>query len=229
LGKNRRRALTRSEGVFSKKKANIQSALYDYLAWFEIGPDLIHDEQSDLSKMQWNYTREEEQALRWIIKLARVLIHLRCIAQTWDIRDDSQGSNYGYTHSQRESPGRAIEILRNLARGHALLTRRNLITLEDIPIVVKTVLSTAIIDRVGLLYLLMAHNGTLVTTEIADALKVTRTTALRNMTEYKTSYYTIRDHFVNPFFNSIWSYCYNGSYISIGISTVSSVHQCFMK
>jgi hypothetical protein len=62
-------------GVFSKKKANIQSALYDYLAWFEIGPDLIHDEQSDLNKIWWNYTKDEEQALRWIIKLARVLTH----------------------------------------------------------------------------------------------------------------------------------------------------------
>jgi len=38
---------------FSKKKTSIESALRKYLIWFEIGPDLIQDEQSDLRKMQW--------------------------------------------------------------------------------------------------------------------------------------------------------------------------------
>jgi predicted transcriptional regulator len=168
---------------FGEKKANIGSALYEYLAWFEIGPELIHDEQSNLSKIKWSYAKDEEQALRWIIKLADVLKHLRCIAQTWTIEGDSQGSNYGYTHTQPESPERAARVLSNLARGHALLAGRNFITLEDIPIVVRTVLSTGIIDRVGLLDLLIANKGTLTTRQTADALKVTRSTALRIMTE----------------------------------------------
>jgi predicted transcriptional regulator len=113
------------------------------------------------------------------------LKHLRCIAKTWDIKNDSQGSNYGYSVTQPESPERAIEILRNLARGHALLTGRNYITLEDIPIVVKTVLSTANIDKVGLVRLLIANKGTLTTKEIEKSLNVTRPTALRNMVELK--------------------------------------------
>jgi hypothetical protein len=175
--------LEHMKGRFSKKKANIQSALYEYLGWFEIGPDLIHDEQSGLSKMQWDDDNDDKTALLWIIDLARLLSHLRCIAQTWIIEGDNQGSNYGYTHTQPESPERAMEVLRNLARGHALSTGRNYITLEDIPIVVKTVLSTAIIDRVGLVRLLMAKDGTVTTADVVDALKVTKKTALRNMTE----------------------------------------------
>jgi hypothetical protein len=119
------------------------------------------------------------------LSLYRLLGRLRFIAQTWYDRSDSMGSTCGHSVTQPESPERAIEVLRNLAKGHALLTGRNYITLEDIPIVLRTALSTAIIDRVHLLYLLMApeHNGTLVTTEIADALKVTKKTALRKMTE----------------------------------------------
>ena len=170
---------------FHKKKANIEAALYEYLIWFEIGPDLIHDEQSGLRRMRWNDDGDSEQAQRWIIKLATVLKHLRCIAKTWAIEEDSQGSNYGYSVTQPESPERAIEILRNLARGHALLTGRNYITLEDIPIVVKTVLSTANIDKVGLLRLLIANNGRLTTREIEKSLNVSRPTALRNMVELK--------------------------------------------
>ena len=111
--------------------------------------------------------------------------HLRCIAKTWDIKDDSQGSNFGYSVTQPESPERAIEVLRNLARGHALLTGRNFITLEDIPMVVKTVLSTANIDKVGLVRLLIENNGRLTAKEIEKSLNVSKPTALRNMVELK--------------------------------------------
>ena len=135
--------------------------------------------------MKWDDAKDEEQALRWIIRLATVLKHLRCTAKTWAIDDDSQGSNYGYSVTQPESPERAIEILRNLARGHALLTGRNYITLEDMPIVVKTVLSTANIDKVGIVRLLIENNGQLHTAQIESALGVARPTALRNMVELK--------------------------------------------
>ena len=120
--------------------------------------------------MRWNDEKDDEQALKWIVRLATVLKHLRCIAKTWAIEDDSQGSNYGYSVTQPESPERAIEVLRNLAMGHALLTGRNFITLEDVPIVVKTVLSTANIDKVGLLRLLIANNGRLTGKEIEKSL-----------------------------------------------------------
>lgn len=164
---------------FNKKKAKIEAALYEYLIWFEIGPDLIYDDKSGLRRIKWNDEEDSEEAQRWIIKLATVLKHLRCIAKTWAIEDDSQGSNYGYSVTQPESPERAIEILRNLARGHALLTARNYITLEDVSIVVKTVLSTANIDKVGLLRLLIASNGRLTSREIEKSLNVSRPTALR--------------------------------------------------
>jgi hypothetical protein len=170
---------------FNQKKANIESALHEYLVWFEIGPDLIHDEQSDLRKMRCNDGKDDEKALRWIVKLATVLKHLRCIAKTWDNKNIGQGSNYEYTHSQLESQERAIEVLRNLARGHALLTGRNFITLEDIPIIVKTVLSTANIDKVGVVYRLVKNNGILTTKEIEESLNVSKPTALRNMVELK--------------------------------------------
>ena len=170
---------------FSKKKSAIEAALYDYLIWFEIGPDLIYDELSHLRRMRWDDDRDDEQAQRWIIRLATVLKHLRCIAKTWEIEDDSQGSNYGYSVTQPESPERAIEVLRNLARGHALLTGRNYIIIEDIPIVVKTVLSTANIDKVGIFRLLIENGGQLQTPQIQDNLNVARPTALRNMVELK--------------------------------------------
>ncbi|MGH9987459.1 MAG: hypothetical protein ACRD8W_26240, partial [Nitrososphaeraceae archaeon] len=87
--------------------------------------------------------------------------------------------------SMPEDPQRAAMALFNLAKGHALLTGRNYITMEDVPIVVKTVLSTAQIDRVGLLYLLIEHgSGGLSTDHIMDSLHIARSTALRTMREF---------------------------------------------
>src|SRR5215469_13785707 len=134
-----------------------------------------------LSKMQWDVGRDDEQALRWIIKLAGVLARLRCSAHAWDSKN--QDLDYGFRHSQPQALDRPVEILRNLARGHALHTGRNSITLEDIPIVAKTALSPAIIDRVNLLCLLMDNNGTLVAREIMDALRQSQNTARKNMKE----------------------------------------------
>ena len=66
---------------------------------------------------------------------------------------------------------------------HALLTGRNYITLEDVPIVAKTVLSTAQTDRVSVFYLLLDNDGDVSTDDIMTCLSVARPTALRTMTE----------------------------------------------
>ena len=50
---------------------------------------------------------------------------------------------------------RAGQVLTNLARGHALLTGRNYITMDDVKIVTKTVLSTARVERVKALIALL--------------------------------------------------------------------------
>ena len=164
---------------FNNKKQKIRTALFDYLRWFEIGPDLQPDK-----KMVWDYTKDDTAAIRTISGMADVLSYLRCIAQVWETKD-SQGSDYAYTISQREVPRRATTALSNLARGHALQTGRNYITLDDVPIVIKTALDSAQIERVSMFNLLLAHRGTLTTSQILDSLNVTRKTALRTMVELK--------------------------------------------
>jgi hypothetical protein len=169
---------------FNVKFDNIQSALFDYLKWFEIGPDLAYDESSRLSKMKWNWEQDNEQAKEWIADLAILLAHFRCVAKTWHT-EDSEGSDYAYSVSQSEDPSRAATLLMNLAKGHALSTGRNYVTMEDVPIAAKTVLSTAQIERVGLFRLLISNGGNLNTTMIEKGLNVSKPTALRTMAEFK--------------------------------------------
>jgi DNA-binding transcriptional ArsR family regulator len=169
---------------FNIKFKEIQTALFDYLKWFEIGPGLLWNDYKPLPKIKWDKSKDDREAMRYIVRLAVLLSHLRCVAKTWET-DDSQGSGYAYSVSQPEDPSRAITVLSNLARGHALLTGRNYITVEDIPVVVKTVMSTAQIERVSLFSLLIANNGKLTTRNILESLNISKPTALRTMAELK--------------------------------------------
>ena len=172
---------------FKHRRARIQAALFDYLKWFEIGPDLKMDPNSNdkiNKKMAWDYSKDDEVAIKTIAGMADVLSYLRCVAQVWET-PGSQGSDYTYTISQREVPRRATTALSNLARGHAQLTGRNYITLEDVRIVVKTAMDSAQIERVSLFNLLLAHGGKLATTQILQSLNVSRKAILRTMIELK--------------------------------------------
>jgi hypothetical protein len=93
--------------------------------------------------------------------------------------------DYSYETAKIEEPERAITQLRNLARGHALSQGRTWITIQDLPVVIKTVLSTASIDRVNIFDLLIAHKGTLTTKIITTSLNKSPPTARRIMAELK--------------------------------------------
>ena len=128
------------------------------------------------------YSSDDENALRYIIKLADLLSCLRGVAETWEPRG-TQGSDYGYTIPIIEHPSRAMTQLYNLARGHALSLGRNYVTKADLPIVIKVVLSTGPIQRVKILDKLLSDGNEWTTSQITGSLEISRPTALRTMTE----------------------------------------------
>ena len=91
---------------FDTKFSEIQSALFDYLNWFEIGPNLIEDTSSGLPKMQWNKSKDDPEAMIFIARLANLLSYLRCVARTYGT-ENTQGSNYAYSVSLAEDQSRA--------------------------------------------------------------------------------------------------------------------------
>ena len=148
--------------------------------------DITNDEvDTALVKVEWDKKKDEKKALKIIVKLAQILAHLRGTLQTWETRD-TQGTEYDYSLPIIEEPDRAITQLRNLARGHALSQGRNYITVADIPILIKVVLSTASIERVKIFDLLIkSEGGRLSTSQITQALDVSNSTAKRTMVEFK--------------------------------------------
>ena len=167
---------------FSSRIAEIKKALTDYMIWFEINPGAITDSENRLVKVGWNSEMNDKVAQRYIIRLARLLTHLRGVALTWNTYG-TQGSDYAYTLPTIEEPDRAIQQLTNLARGHALSQGRNYITLDDIPMIINVVLSTASKERVTIFDLLLAHNGKLTASKIEKSLNMAPPTARRTMLE----------------------------------------------
>jgi hypothetical protein len=172
------------DNPFNVKFQNIKTALIDYLQWLERCPNMELDSETKLRKIVWDSDKDDDETLRIIIKLGRLLAHLRAVVPTRETHG-SQGTDYAYATAMKEEPDRAMEQLRNIARAFALSKGRNYITKEDLSIPIKVVLSTASIDRVNIFDLLIAHKGNLSTSIIIDSLNVSRPTALRIMVELK--------------------------------------------
>jgi DNA-binding transcriptional regulator GbsR (MarR family) len=184
ISKTEEELVRKTNEDFDSKFGEIQAALFDYLMWFEVGPSLIEDKSSGLPKMKWDESKDDLKARKIIARLAKLLSHLRCVAKAWDT-ENTQGSQYGYSLSLPEDPSRAVTVLANLAKGHALLEGRNYISKKDVPPVIKTVLSTAQIERTSIFGLLLANGGSLTTSQITEYLNISQPTALKTMAEIK--------------------------------------------
>jgi hypothetical protein len=173
---------------FIPKVNKIRTALLEYLEWFDRSPVSETDDkvtrENNLIKIQWDSDKDDEYARRIIARIGLLLAHLRGVVPTWETHG-SQGLDYAYATARIEDPQRAVTQLRNLARGHALSQGRTWITIEDLPLPIKVVLSTASIDRTNIFRLLIANNGILTTTRITESLNTSPHTAHRIMAELK--------------------------------------------
>jgi hypothetical protein len=77
---------------FQQKLEEIRNALHEYIAYFEMNPDIIPSEEKDgPSKIPMNYDENEELARKHIVHLAKLLGPLRAAVPTWGTKD-TQGS-----------------------------------------------------------------------------------------------------------------------------------------
>jgi hypothetical protein len=171
---------------FEQKRKDVQTAVIEYLKWFEICPTLVEDQESGLLKIAWNSENDDDLAKDYIIKLGKFLAKIRGHVDAWSSKGTGhthEYTEYSYGFTQSEDPARASTQLYNLARGHALLMGRNYITIEDLPITVKVVLSTASVERVAILDLLLRKKESITLSGIVKVLPISKSSALKAMTE----------------------------------------------
>ena len=172
---------------FGIKFEKVKEKLNEYLDWFEQYHSEAGQEysgSSQLVEIPWDKDKDSSKAKVYVIKLAKILAPLRGTLPTWETRE-TQGTDYAYSLPTIEEPDRAITQLWNLARGHALSQSRNYILIDDLPLIIKVVLSTATLERVKVLDLLIKRGGLLSTSEITKSLRTTNPTARRTMAEFK--------------------------------------------
>ena len=188
-----------SKKKFSEKMEEIEKLMMDYLTWFEVCPISSCQNEKRMAKIKWDDDRDDKEIVKIIAQLALLVAHLRGHVDVYKSsdRDDiiipvdnihtTTSYSEGFIHRLPtiENPSRAAQQLYNLARGHALSYGRNYITKDDVLLVIKVVLSTGSIERVLVLDLLIAHKGTLTTSQITTEMRISNDTAKRTMTEFK--------------------------------------------
>jgi len=160
------------ENNFESKKEALKEKINDYLDWFDKHRPIKQVDNNNLLKISFEENNngsddEDDLIIGIIVSLGKLLAHLRGTVNVWDTKN-TQGSSYGYSTPIKEDPDRAMTQLFSFAKGHALSQGRNYLTMEDIPLLIKVVLSTASIERVMVFDLLLAHNGTITTSQMVE-------------------------------------------------------------
>ena len=89
--------------------------------------------------MVWDNTKNDRVALALIVECAEFLKKIRANIMIWE---DEQTHEMEHETPLIEKPYRIMNILTNLAKGHAITENRDYVNLDDIPVVVKVAFSS---------------------------------------------------------------------------------------
>jgi hypothetical protein len=73
------------------------------LQWLEKCPKMEIDKDNKLRKIVWDSDKDDDEALYIIIKLGRLLAHLRAVVPTWETHG-SGGTDYSFATAMKEEP-----------------------------------------------------------------------------------------------------------------------------
>lgn len=130
--------------------------------------------------IEWDKGSDSKEILTTIVRCSKLLANLRGVINVW--RDDFQDT-YSYQAPVIERPDRINQLLTNFARGHAVACGRTQISLDDLRPIIAVILDSAQYTRSKLFKALIAHGGTMRTSEVEKELKVTKPAALSRMKE----------------------------------------------
>lgn len=129
--------------------------------------------------IEWDKDKDDKSLVILISRFAKILARLRSAINVWE--EGYGEKKYNFTQPITEMPDRLNQLLYNLARGHALVCGREIITIEDLKIVARVALDSAPPNRSKMFKLLLKNGGRLSTEEVMLELKCSRPTALKEM------------------------------------------------
>ena len=128
----------------------------------------------------WDTEKDDRESLLLITKLAELLTKLRSPIQLWKGETD-EGEDYQFIIPMKERPYRAMQILYNIARGHAILYGKNYLTNDDVKVLIPIVFSSMPDDRRRMWQLLVENNGYLDYAAVIQSIGISKPQAYRIM------------------------------------------------
>jgi hypothetical protein len=111
----------------------------------------------------WERALDNKEAQQWIVRAGRLLAKTRGHRTGTDKEEPISA----------ESPKRAVQVIYNFARGHALIHGRRAVTLDDIPLIARIAASSMPTERSRVFRrLVVADHDKLTTDEVRQALGV---------------------------------------------------------
>jgi hypothetical protein len=137
------------QGDYSERLAVCKGVVETYLR------DLF-TRHGGVRSVHWDGKKDPLVVKETIAKLAKLLAEMRSEPTR---EANPEHDHHGYVPAKREKPWRAHAVLRNLARGHALLNGRTELAPEDLPCVASVAVAsmppalgrvfTALVDKAG--------------------------------------------------------------------------------
>lgn len=134
--------------------------------------------------MDWETTNDPENLMLMIARCAKLLARLRGIVAVWDDKS-SQGEKYEHTVPVVEMADRINQLFYNICRGHALIKNRTQIDESDIKVIIELTIHSVQSTRADLFKKILVNAGSVKTSEVMEALKCSRPTALKEMEKFK--------------------------------------------
>jgi len=128
--------------TYADKVATCREAVSSTLA------KVWNDNGAQVGGLHWDRAADPEPILDYIIRLAELGVVLRSVVAKEKV---ITGTEYEYSPAILEGPARYRQSLYNLARGHALVNGRRTLTMEDLELPKRIVLSTGPVERLRLL------------------------------------------------------------------------------
>ncbi len=130
----------------------------------------------------WNRAADPDEVMIVVARCAKLLAKLRGVISVWkEKRHDGGEVEFDYTPPVIENPDRISILFYNLCRGHATLTGRTQVSMDDLRLVVELATDSAPTTRARLFRALIDHGGKMTTVQVEIKLSCSKPTALREM------------------------------------------------
>lgn len=130
--------------------------------------------------VEWDRMSDQDSDLTIIARCAKLLSKLRGVINVWKDRS-IDGEGYDYTRPVIERPDRLNQWFYNHARGYALMQGKTQIDSSDLKGIIELTIDSMPSTRAKLFRSLLEHNGSMSTTQVEEALTVSKPTARKEM------------------------------------------------